>query len=85
MQNEKLEQTVKDLSSSSADGQRVTSKVVDVSKTSEVDAWVQDIVKDFGRLDGAANLAGVVRLSGPIAEVSDEDFNFVMGVNCFGV
>ena len=84
VQKDKLEETAKELSSG-GDGQRVTSKVVDVSKPDEVQAWIQEVVKDFGHLDGAANLAGVVRVSGPTAQVSDEDWNFVMGVNLFGV
>lgn len=33
---------------------------VDVSKKAEVDAWVTGIVSQFGRLDGAANIAGVI-------------------------
>lgn len=33
---------------------------LDVSKVQEVDAWIAGIVKEHGRLDGAANCAGVI-------------------------
>jgi NAD(P)-dependent dehydrogenase (short-subunit alcohol dehydrogenase family) len=32
---------------------------VDVSNPEQVEEWVQSTVKDFGRLDGAANVAGM--------------------------
>ena len=38
----------------------------------------------YGRLDGAANWAGVIRVN-PIVEMTDENWNFVMDVNSTGV
>ena len=38
----------------------VHTKVVDVRKEQDVKEWVDEIVGKFGRLDGAANLAGVI-------------------------
>jgi len=32
---------------------------VDVSSPEQVEEWIQSTVKDFGRLDGAANVAGM--------------------------
>ena len=32
---------------------------VDVSKPDEVDKWIGDTINVFGRLDGAANVAGI--------------------------
>jgi NAD(P)-dependent dehydrogenase (short-subunit alcohol dehydrogenase family) len=58
--------------------------VVDVSQSREVDAWIQKTVEQLGRLDGAVNFAGIVRL-GPITEASDEDWGRTMAINCSGV
>jgi NAD(P)-dependent dehydrogenase (short-subunit alcohol dehydrogenase family) len=33
---------------------------VDVTKRAEVEAWMDSIVEEFGRLDGAANCAGII-------------------------
>jgi NAD(P)-dependent dehydrogenase (short-subunit alcohol dehydrogenase family) len=32
---------------------------MDVSNSEEVEQWVQNAVRQFGRLDGAANIAGI--------------------------
>ena len=32
---------------------------MDVSKTEEIEAWIKATVGEFGRLDGAANVAGI--------------------------
>jgi NAD(P)-dependent dehydrogenase (short-subunit alcohol dehydrogenase family) len=32
---------------------------VDVAFADEVDQWISDAVKEFGKLDGAANVAGL--------------------------
>lgn len=34
--------------------------IVDVSKNAEVVAWIDGIIEQFGRLDGAANVAGTM-------------------------
>lgn len=40
---------------------------VDVSKSEEVERWVQSAVREFGgRLDGAANVAGIAGGTGDI-------------------
>ena len=40
---------------------KVLAAVVDVAIAAQVDAWVESIVAEFGRLDGAANIAGLCR------------------------
>lgn len=43
-------------------------------------------MKQFGRLDGAANMAGVLSKPGPkLEELEDEDWDRVMAVNAKGV
>ena len=44
----------------SAKDDRFLATKVDVSKRSEVDSWIEQTVKKFGRLNGAANCAGVI-------------------------
>lgn len=60
---------------------------VDVSKRSEVDSWIQTVVDKFGRLDGAANVAGVIgRCHGitPISDFDDEEWDKIIAVNLTG-
>ncbi|KAM0477605.1 hypothetical protein ACHAPX_005919 [Trichoderma viride] len=60
---------------------------VDVSKRKEVDAWIESIVKAHGRLDGAANVAGVIgKYHGvsPVSELDDDEWDRIIGVNLTG-
>ncbi|KAL7915391.1 hypothetical protein GGI35DRAFT_475067 [Trichoderma velutinum] len=60
---------------------------VDVSKRKEVDAWIESIVKEHGRLDGAANVAGVIgKFHGvsPVSELDDDEWDRIIGVNLTG-
>ncbi|MFA6207077.1 MAG: SDR family NAD(P)-dependent oxidoreductase, partial [Methylocystis sp.] len=50
----------------------------------DVEAMVAETVKAYGRLDCAVNNAGVVRFK-PIAEETEEGFNFHIDVNLRGV
>jgi NAD(P)-dependent dehydrogenase (short-subunit alcohol dehydrogenase family) len=63
---------------------------LDVRNFDQVEAWIKDTVKHFGKLDGAANIAGVIPRSSMgsgsgLAEQDLEEWAFVMGVNCTGV
>jgi len=58
---------------------------IDVSKSAEVEAMVKKTVDSYGRLDYAANNAGV---NGPITALTDcpeEEWDKVMGINLKGV
>lgn len=60
---------------------------VDVSKRDEVDGWIDEILRMFGRLDGAANVAGVIGKGHGIksvAELEDDEWNKIMAVNLTG-
>jgi NAD(P)-dependent dehydrogenase (short-subunit alcohol dehydrogenase family) len=62
--------------------------VVDVRKPESVNAWIEKTMQHFGRLDGAANLAGVIGKNlgkTAVAETDEDDWNFVLGVNLTGV
>jgi NAD(P)-dependent dehydrogenase (short-subunit alcohol dehydrogenase family) len=61
--------------------------VVDVRKVSDVSSWIAKTVEKFGKLDGAANLAGVIPKSINIERVEDlneEDWLFTIDVNLTG-
>lgn len=66
-------------------GKRHMYTAVDVRKTESVDAWIEATVAKYGRIDGAVNMAGVIRPAAPTEEVSDDDWDFVMAVNATGV
>jgi NAD(P)-dependent dehydrogenase (short-subunit alcohol dehydrogenase family) len=60
---------------------------VDVSQRAQVDAWIEGIVERYGRLDGAANIAGVIGKShgtASVAEMDDDDWDRIIGVNLTG-
>jgi NAD(P)-dependent dehydrogenase (short-subunit alcohol dehydrogenase family) len=51
----------------------ILTTAADVCSSSEVDAWIAATVEMFGRLDGAANLAGIIGKFRKLTEFSDED------------
>ncbi|KAF4914233.1 3-oxoacyl-[acyl-carrier-protein] reductase FabG [Colletotrichum viniferum] len=68
--------------------ENVFSKVTDVRDRKAIEAWIAETVEKLGPLDGAANCAGVLGRQGnraTIAEIEDDDWDFVMGVNCKGI
>ncbi|KAI4102277.1 MAG: hypothetical protein L6R37_004469 [Teloschistes peruensis] len=87
VQQDGLQATVDSIKEASPDV-KVHSKIVNVTSTQEVDAWIQETVKEFGRLDGAANLAGVVvnlDEQACIEDVEEATFDRIIGVNVKGV
>lgn len=86
VQAKALEQAVSELKSAGAPD--VVSTVVDVSKNESVDSWIAETVKHFGRLDGAANVAGVegkTQVLANLTEMLNEDWDFIISVNLTGV
>jgi NAD(P)-dependent dehydrogenase (short-subunit alcohol dehydrogenase family) len=60
---------------------------VDVSQRDQVEAWVESIVKEHGRLDGAANVAGIIGKGHgitPVAELEDSEWHKIIAVNLTG-
>ncbi|KAH8909253.1 NAD(P)-binding protein [Coniochaeta sp. PMI_546] len=68
---------------------KIISALVDVRNRTSVETWIEATVRTFGApIDGVANLAGVIGKEinvAPIWEISDEDWEFVLGVNLKGV
>jgi NAD(P)-dependent dehydrogenase (short-subunit alcohol dehydrogenase family) len=70
-----------------AGGQAIATKV-DIRNEAEVDDWIDLTVKKFERLDGAANLAGVLPKTfntGTVEGQVTEDWNFVISINLTGM
>jgi len=55
----------------------------DVSKREDVERMVKDVVAKFGRIDICINNAGI-EIKRPFLEVTDSEWNLVIGVNLFG-
>lgn len=66
------------------------SNKVDVTDSNQVDSWISEIVEHFGRIDGAANIAGVVGQPGGkvfanITEITNEHWDSIIGINLTGL
>jgi NAD(P)-dependent dehydrogenase (short-subunit alcohol dehydrogenase family) len=57
----------------------------DVSKASDVEALIGKAVDTYGRLDCAFNNAGTAVGGGPIHDSTEENWDYVMGINLKGV
>lgn len=61
---------------------------VDIANKQEVDSWIAEIQDKHGRLDGAANVAGVVGKDhgkNSVAELNDDEWHKIIGVNLTGL
>ena len=62
--------------------------VVDVRQIQDIDDWIAKTIDRFGRLDGAANLTGVIGknlgLNG-VEDTDEDDWNINIAVNLTGV
>jgi NADP-dependent 3-hydroxy acid dehydrogenase YdfG len=65
-------------------GARATTTELDVSNRNAVHAWADSVAKEFERVNLVFNNAGVA-LAGTLEGVSYEDFEWIMGINFWGV
>jgi 2,3-dihydro-2,3-dihydroxybenzoate dehydrogenase len=65
-------------------GNNATGYALDVTEHAAVDGVVEEIERDLGAIDILVNVAGVLR-TGPILDVTDEDWSTVLAVNVSGV
>ncbi|WUS97847.1 glucose 1-dehydrogenase [Streptomyces sp. NBC_00708] len=68
-----------------AAGGTAAAVVADVTDSDQVRHLVQESVARFGGLHIAVNNAGILRGSGPVADVSEEDWDAVLRTNVTGV
>lgn len=77
---DRLEATAQELRSC---GHRVETRVADVSDKAQCVAAVADCVERMGNLSVLVNNAGIMRME-PFTEVSEENWNRILGVNLSG-
>ncbi len=65
-------------------GVKVTAAKVDVANREQVEAWAAQVVKDHGKVNLIINNAGVV-FAGTVAGTEYRDYEWVMGINYWGV
>ncbi|GKT84153.1 ABA 4 protein [Colletotrichum tofieldiae] len=67
-------------------GAKIVVSAVDVSNPNQVKSWIDQTIETFGRLDGAANIAGTsgLRENAPLGAQSDEGWNLILDVNLSG-
>jgi 3-oxoacyl-[acyl-carrier protein] reductase len=75
------EETAKEIA---ATGVRTLALGLDVSKSGEVAAVFEKIVKEFGRIDVVINNAGITR-DGLVLRMKEEDWDAVININLKGV
>ncbi|KAK7203730.1 putative short chain dehydrogenase/ reductase [Myxozyma melibiosi] len=66
---------------------KIVNTKLDVSKISEIEAWIDASVKEFGQLDGAANVAGLAGGDGntTVATLDQSVWDRTLGVNLTGL
>lgn len=65
-------------------GQRAHVVDCDVTKADQVEAMVEEVIEEFGRIDVLANNAGVITVA-PVEEMAEEEWDTVMDVNVKGM
>ncbi|KAI4256606.1 MAG: hypothetical protein L6R42_006118, partial [Xanthoria sp. 1 TBL-2021] len=87
VQQEALTTTADSIKKATPDA-KVLTKIVNVTSSQQVDAWIQETVSQFGKIDGAANLAGITGKSTNstlVGDVEEDDFDKIIAVNVKGV
>ncbi len=67
-----------------ASGPRVTTRRLDVADRAAVFAWAEEVAREHGRVHAIVNNAGVA-LSATLANTPIADFEWLMGINFWGV
>lgn len=84
VQADALKAAVKSIQEANPDS-KLHSQAVDVTDSKSVNEWHDAILKHYGHLDGAANIAGVLDIGKKIVETEDEAWERVLNVNLKGV
>lgn len=78
---EAMQEKAKTIAETSGDASKVTCIQVDLLKEDSIVKALAESVKKFGQVDILLNGAGGNRTKGPLVEVDEEDFNFVLKLN----
>lgn len=68
-------------------GGEVFTRIVDVRKRDAVDSWIKETLDRFGKLDGAANIAGITGKNHGTMKIDDfdeDEWDLIMDVNLKG-
>jgi NAD(P)-dependent dehydrogenase (short-subunit alcohol dehydrogenase family) len=86
VQEKALEEAVAAIKAATPTGEVIATQI-DVRNSESVVNWIKQTVKTFGRLDGAANIAGVFKAQadGTVETEDDATWDFMMSVNLKGV
>lgn len=88
LQGKELKRVAESLRQTLSPQQGLSYDTIDVTQTEQVNKWTRGIKQDFGQFDGAANIAGVFRMS-PfgtlLQDTTDDDWKFTMETNITGV
>ncbi|KAH0841968.1 hypothetical protein AYO21_02981 [Fonsecaea monophora] len=76
-----LEKAAKSLQ---GNGKHIYTKV-DVTQSASVDAWIKRTVEELGKIDGAANMAGILTDPKPVTDSDDDAWERTFAVNTRGV
>lgn len=66
----------------------IYTETVDITSSASVNAWIDATVSRFGRLDGAANMAGVIGKhhgTGKLIDIEDSEWDLLLSVNMTGL
>lgn len=64
-------------------GGQVYGTTCDVTKPDEINAFIGDVIRRFGRVDVLLNVAGIIKV-GPLDSMTLDDFHEAMDINCWG-
>lgn len=81
IKGERVDEVVKEITSKGGTAKGI---ITNVAKEDDVKKMIDAAVNDYGALDILVNNAGVMDDFAPVAEVSDEGWNKVIGVNLNG-
>ncbi|CAK7213527.1 hypothetical protein SBRCBS47491_001830 [Sporothrix bragantina] len=81
-----LAATVAALAEKGVGADRVHHQTLDVTKSDDVDAWIAAVVAHYGRLDAAANVAGILGAPGGtvfknIVDMSNDHWDALININ----
>ena len=84
--NEKNLEAAEKAISSLTPGAKVITAAVDVRNVQSVNNWIKKTKAHFGKIDGAANIAGVFKafVDNSVGEEDENNWNFMLDVNLTG-